>query len=721
MTTPTAGGIPADRGPAVVLRISLPSQDWQKAVKAYTKESIWKLKQHIMEKMASGIEDALNYGIFVPADSKTGKQGKFLDEKRELGSFSPENNWLLEFVPKHRVWSSSAATDADAAPGSPSINSKKKQKKFFEDVQKGNIDKVKERGQRGIDPNFWSESGESPLSVAVMNNDKEMIGVLLENGAMSDYRLGKKDGWKTPLHLAALNNKVVALQTLISYGAWINCPDGVGLTPLYYATLHLHADAVLRLLVARADTEIFDESGKGPLHMACFHNHEAIASILIDLGANLNAPNAVGNTPLHVCATRDAKDCARWLLLRGCERELVNKSGQTAAQLAGLSGSSEIGDLIKKWTDAQVIPPPPKPVQPGEDLQHVLAAVPAIPRAGTSTHSRAASTDVNHDPRRVSMLPPGDTLPRSASKRESMLPGSTLSHVASGNSTPIAKRASTATGKKPRKSVFSGEKFIPPPPTSARPLSVVGGPVPGSTRPSSIGKENASKRTSLEAGVGHKVSETPRASVARPPDAHASAGTNTPANLSAQSSAGDVKAVLNGTAADNKAANRRSIMNFIPAPAGPPPAHLLGLAAGSKPAVPSPLQFAAPPPPKLAPPAPASLPPAPILPPGPHSRAASLDVLQEVEPASAVEKPEAPASDVPATDKSTTEYAAMRAQAQHIITMLQTALHGEEEHLEVDLEMLLDGFGALEKALVDTELKCRELELKLRQEGGAVS
>ncbi|RKO94388.1 ankyrin repeat-containing domain protein, partial [Blyttiomyces helicus] len=116
---------------------------------------------------------------------------------------------------------------------------------------------------------------------------------------------------------------------LLGYGAWANSMDAANLTALYYATVGGHTECVMRLLAARADTEVFDDSGKAPLHQACFNSQDAIAALLIDYGANVNSLNGAGNTPLHVSAARNARECARWLLLRGAERERPNKSGQT--------------------------------------------------------------------------------------------------------------------------------------------------------------------------------------------------------------------------------------------------------------------------------------------------------------------------------------------------------------------------------------------------------
>jgi ankyrin repeat protein len=148
----------------------------------------------------------------------------------------------------------------------------KKQKKIYEDIQKGNLDKVKEKTTKTMEFNFLIEGGticslDNPMATATMNNDTEMMIWLMDNGAYLDYRVGDKDQWKTPLHLAAVHNKTSALKTLIQFGAWVDAKDTLGLTPLYYACMQGNTECVLRLLLAKADTEIFDENGRGPLHL----------------------------------------------------------------------------------------------------------------------------------------------------------------------------------------------------------------------------------------------------------------------------------------------------------------------------------------------------------------------------------------------------------------------------------------------------------------------
>ncbi len=66
----------------------------------------------------------------------------------------------VEFIPKVKATVGGfVGSDVDLAGGE-----KRKQKKLMEDVAKGFVDKVKERG-RNIDPNFWTDDDGAGLIV----------------------------------------------------------------------------------------------------------------------------------------------------------------------------------------------------------------------------------------------------------------------------------------------------------------------------------------------------------------------------------------------------------------------------------------------------------------------------------------------------------------------------------------------------------------------------
>ncbi|TPX37652.1 hypothetical protein SmJEL517_g00775 [Synchytrium microbalum] len=398
ISSPPTPSTPVAGANQLVLRISYPSLKLQKAIRVASNELIWVVKRQAIEKGAQDVKDALNHGIFAPGVN--GKAGKFLEEKREIGSYGIENNAALEFLPKTRT-PPPGVSDADVA----AANSKKELKKFIEDIKASNVDKVRERLNKGVDPNFWTEATqETPLSIAITQNEKEIVSLLIENGAFLDYRVG--DLWKTPLHLAAAHNKSQICQALLSYGAWTNATDALGLTPLYYAATAGHIDIVVKLLSQKATPEIYDENGKGPLHQACLNNHDIIASLLLDSGANLNAVNQAGNTPLHVAATRNAKECAKWLLTRGCDREKSNKSGQTPSQAAMIAGNSELAELIKNFKPTDIVPPPPK-LKPENEADMPMTLPANYPNIRFSQQQLNAAESTSNLGESTHSIPPG--------------------------------------------------------------------------------------------------------------------------------------------------------------------------------------------------------------------------------------------------------------------------------------------------------------------------
>ncbi len=96
--TPTPAAAPAPPV-LIVLRISVPSLGVQKAIRCPITDSIWSVKKQIIEKISTDLKEALNYGMFAPGTA--GKQGKFLEEKRDLQSYGFENNVSITWTIGH--------------------------------------------------------------------------------------------------------------------------------------------------------------------------------------------------------------------------------------------------------------------------------------------------------------------------------------------------------------------------------------------------------------------------------------------------------------------------------------------------------------------------------------------------------------------------------------------------------------------------------------------
>lgn len=263
----------------------------------------------------------------------------------------------------------------------------------------------------------------TPLTTAVLVNDKALVATLIENGALLDYRTRLGDfskfssfttalqnstssnsfhsgggpasplntratfttgfinsEWLTPLHVAASENRVTALQVLLFAGASPNVLDSQSLSPLYHAVLRGHSECARWLLIwssvnyreAQPGIDLQkqqDSMSRNLIHIAGMGASAACLKLLLEYGGSsmINSVNIGDNTALHLLcskpnATTAFKDCAKLLLEWGIDREIKNKSGQTAAQLALMSGNIELSDYIKKWTltsPATILQPPP--------------------------------------------------------------------------------------------------------------------------------------------------------------------------------------------------------------------------------------------------------------------------------------------------------------------------------------------------------------------------
>ena len=174
---------------------------------------------------------------------------------------------------------------------------------------------------------------------------------------------------------AAARGDEDSLNTLISYGANINLPDGQGNTPLHHARavtcidmllnagadLHarnrfghtaLHAVCrgagnlalLKRLLDAGADIDAVDHAGETALSNATFGKHDDCALFLIHQGANLDLANGIdgtGDAPIHMSLYSNVPAVLRKLLHCGASYTKVTASGRTILHIA-----AELADQV---------------------------------------------------------------------------------------------------------------------------------------------------------------------------------------------------------------------------------------------------------------------------------------------------------------------------------------------------------------------------------------
>jgi ankyrin repeat protein len=161
-----------------------------------------------------------------------------------------------------------------------------KQEAFLDAVGRNDIEVVKEYLNTGTDVNQMYYSPKhiqlAPLHMAAMLGNKEMIDLLLSNGA--EINIKNPDGI-TPLQYAIFTERHEPVKLLIEKGADINNKGFRGATPLHDAVLNNQKEIAEMLIKAGADVNAEMTTAIKPIDMARKLNHGELVDLLLKHGA----------------------------------------------------------------------------------------------------------------------------------------------------------------------------------------------------------------------------------------------------------------------------------------------------------------------------------------------------------------------------------------------------------------------------------------------------
>ena len=200
--------------------------------------------------------------------------------------------------------------------------------------------------ERGANVNAVLTSGYecTSLGLAVIHDNKELMKILVENGA----NMGPRSlVTSMSLHKACKSDVPEIVETLIKNVADVNnyyC-DYYGnphyghhaLTLLHTTICYATSIKIVDLLVQYgADVEKQSEGGQTALLMALFEDQYEMAKVLIENGANVNFINfnSDGQSPLHLAATKNDPSLTKMLIDHGAEINTKNIHGHNALQLS---------------------------------------------------------------------------------------------------------------------------------------------------------------------------------------------------------------------------------------------------------------------------------------------------------------------------------------------------------------------------------------------------
>jgi ankyrin repeat protein len=192
--------------------------------------------------------------------------------------------------------------------------------------------------------------GFSPLTYAIKYKNPEAIALLLQVDIPDPM---VRNTWlETALRYACMIGERGAVLQLLQAGANINAAaekgTPKGATPLLLATLNGHVQTAQLLIRHKARQDIPDEKGRLPLPLAAEGGHDLLVRDLIRAGGEPNLKSGEnGDTLLILAAAKKHEKVIKVLLQNGVDKELMNKFGEMALDIAEEKGYKEIIKLLE--------------------------------------------------------------------------------------------------------------------------------------------------------------------------------------------------------------------------------------------------------------------------------------------------------------------------------------------------------------------------------------
>lgn len=194
---------------------------------------------------------------------------------------------------------------------------------------------VKALLENGASPNMQSGIGEMKAAVhyAVENKDVDVIRILVDrkdtaadDAEKPDFNLKTVDG-DSPLSLALTLDARDLVPLLIQGGADVNARNGQDLTLLHQAILKEDAETAIFLLNQGADFNALTGDQESPLQLAIHCRLPTVVDELCTLGVSFSSPNSKGDPPLWTALESEQDEIAAVLVRHGVDTDCWSSAG----------------------------------------------------------------------------------------------------------------------------------------------------------------------------------------------------------------------------------------------------------------------------------------------------------------------------------------------------------------------------------------------------------
>lgn len=176
-------------------------------------------------------------------------------------------------------------------------------------VRAGQAQELKTLLDRGANPNFRMENGDTAFTYAMRADTPDVAETLLNSGRLAVNEVNRFG--ETPLMLAVFKGDKQIFEELLKKGA--DPKAGANWTPLHYAATEGRTWFIERLLKA---------------------------------GVSPNVQTTSGVTPLIMAARKPSRDSVVMLLKAGAFRDYCTDKGESPADFARRSGDAELTDYL---------------------------------------------------------------------------------------------------------------------------------------------------------------------------------------------------------------------------------------------------------------------------------------------------------------------------------------------------------------------------------------
>ncbi|XP_056136737.1 ankyrin repeat and SOCS box protein 5b [Lampris incognitus] len=152
----------------------------------------------------------------------------------------------------------------------------------------------------------------------------------------------------TPLHEACLSDRVACVRALLRAGANVNSATIDGVTPLYNCSSSGSVGCMELLLQNGARTHTTHAHLPSALHEACKRGHSQCVELLLAYGADPDYNASHLGSPLHVACLYNQTACCRILLHRGA-RVSVGRGVESPLHTAARQDSAEQVSLLLEY------------------------------------------------------------------------------------------------------------------------------------------------------------------------------------------------------------------------------------------------------------------------------------------------------------------------------------------------------------------------------------